>query len=97
MRPYPPVLAGKLYPKGIPTIPETQLEQYVRDNKIQLVVLAYSDVSYPEVRRRHMAIACLQIGLVYFAIALDRTGFKARLFVLSTVQYSLYLYILDKA
>jgi predicted GTPase len=49
MRPYPAVLAGKLYPRGIPTIPETQLEQYVRDNKIQLVVLAYSDVAYPEV------------------------------------------------
>lgn len=49
MRPYPAVLAGKLYPKGIPTIPESDLQRFIIDNKIQLVVLAYSDIAYPDV------------------------------------------------
>ena len=49
MRPYPASLAGKLYPKGIPTIPENLLASYIKENRIDLVVLAYSDIAYPDV------------------------------------------------
>jgi predicted GTPase len=45
-RKYPASLAGKLYPKGIPILAEEDLEQIIRDHKVQEVVFAYSDVPY---------------------------------------------------
>ena len=45
-RKYPASLAGKLYPKGIPILAESDLEQIVRREKIDEVVFAYSDVPY---------------------------------------------------
>jgi predicted GTPase len=45
-RTYPPVLAGELYPEGIPIHPESALEDLVRVEKVDEVVFAYSDVSY---------------------------------------------------
>ncbi|MFQ5794595.1 MAG: cyclic 2,3-diphosphoglycerate synthase [Candidatus Bipolaricaulia bacterium] len=44
-RRYPPELAGDLYPDGIPIEPETKLEALIRDEQIDEVVFAYSDVS----------------------------------------------------
>ncbi len=43
---YPPVLAGKFYPKGIPILPEEELEGLIRKHKVDTVVLAYSDLAY---------------------------------------------------
>ena len=43
---YPPVLAGRLYPDGIPIKAEEKLPELIRDNSIDTVVFAYSDVSY---------------------------------------------------
>jgi predicted GTPase len=45
-RKYPASLAGKLYPQGIPILPEAELEQIIRKNKVTEVVFAYSDVPY---------------------------------------------------
>jgi len=45
-RTYPVDLAGPLYPAGIPIYPESQLEQLIRDLKVQQVVFAYSDVTH---------------------------------------------------
>ncbi len=44
-RTYPAALAGALYPKGIPIVPEAQLPQLVRDSAIDEVIFAYSDTS----------------------------------------------------
>jgi predicted GTPase len=46
MRPYPRSLAGRLYPKGIPTYPERDLARLVQELKADEVVFAYSDVSH---------------------------------------------------
>ncbi|MHC4547366.1 MAG: cyclic 2,3-diphosphoglycerate synthase [Planctomycetota bacterium] len=46
---YPPVLAGPRYPKGIPILPEDELEDLIRDRGVDEVVFAYSDVSYDHV------------------------------------------------
>jgi predicted GTPase len=46
---YPKELAGKLYPKGIPIYPEEQLPQLIKNFDVDLVVLAYSDLSHKEV------------------------------------------------
>jgi len=45
-RVYPPSLAGKLYPKGIPIHPESDLEKLVRENAIDEVWFSYSDVPH---------------------------------------------------
>ena len=44
-RRYPRALAGDLYPKGIPIVPEQELESLIRDQGVQEVVFSYSDVS----------------------------------------------------
>ncbi|MBD3368873.1 GTPase [Candidatus Fermentibacteria bacterium] len=44
-RKYPPELAGKLYPEGIPIMPEDELEEIVGDFGVELCVLSYSDLS----------------------------------------------------
>jgi len=49
---YPPVLAGPLYPKGIPIHPEEQLAELIRRHKADEVVFAYSDVSHEYVMHR---------------------------------------------
>lgn len=43
---YPKELAGKLYPKGIPIYPESDLVKLIKENGINLVVFAYHDMSY---------------------------------------------------
>jgi len=45
-RKYPAVLAGKLYPKGIPIEAESELDRLIADYKVDDVHLAYSDLPY---------------------------------------------------
>jgi predicted GTPase len=45
-RKYPPELAGKLYPEGIPIFPEQDLEKLIKELDVEETVLAYSDVSH---------------------------------------------------
>src|SRR5437667_6351768 len=48
-RRYPAGLAGSLYPDGIPILPESALEQLIREHEIDEVVFAYSDVTHEHV------------------------------------------------
>ncbi|MGV8038807.1 MAG: cyclic 2,3-diphosphoglycerate synthase [Thermoanaerobaculaceae bacterium] len=45
-RMYPPVLAGPLYPNGIPIFGEEELERLVKELKVDEVWFSYSDVSH---------------------------------------------------
>jgi predicted GTPase len=45
-RRYPAVLAGRLYPDGIPIHPESELENLIKAHGVEEVVFAYSDVPY---------------------------------------------------
>ncbi|MFQ5453590.1 MAG: GTP-binding protein, partial [Candidatus Zixiibacteriota bacterium] len=45
-RKYPPKLAGKLYPKGIPIYEESKLLDLINKHKIDEVIFSYSDVPY---------------------------------------------------
>lgn len=49
---YPPELAGKLYPNGIPIRSEEDLGQLIEEHKVDDVVFSYSDVSYEYVMHR---------------------------------------------
>jgi predicted GTPase len=59
-RTYPPVLAGPGYPKGIPILPEADLAAFVRKEKVDEVMLAYSDLPNTEVM--HKAAIALAAG-----------------------------------
>ncbi len=48
-RRYPTSLAGSLYPSGIPILPENHLERIIKDNAVDVAVLAYSDLLYKDV------------------------------------------------
>jgi predicted GTPase len=51
-RAYPPQLAGARYPDGIPIVPEEELGALITKEAVELVVFAYSDVSYDYVMHR---------------------------------------------
>jgi predicted GTPase len=59
-RRYPPELAGERYPNGIQIHPEDQLEQLIRDLRVEDVVFSYSDVSHEFVM--HMASRVMAAG-----------------------------------
>nr|ABD75764.1 hypothetical protein [uncultured bacterium] len=48
-RKYPPELAGKLYPEGIPIYAEAELPRLIRDLKVETCVFSYSDLPYQKV------------------------------------------------
>jgi len=45
-RKYPPELSGRLYPKGIPIYPESELPSLIKKYEADEVVFSYSDVSF---------------------------------------------------
>ncbi len=51
-RVFPPSLAGPRYPKGIPIRAEAELAALIRSEKIDEVVLAYSDLSHLDVMHK---------------------------------------------
>jgi len=59
-RRYPASLAGPGYPEGIPIVPEAELPELIRREKVDLVMLAYSDLSEADVM--HKASAVLAAG-----------------------------------
>lgn len=59
-RTYPPELAGERYPKGIPIVPEKDLESVIASQGVGQVVFAYSDVSHEHVM--HQAARSLAAG-----------------------------------
>src|SRR5919199_5529819 len=66
-RVYPHELAGSLYPDGIPILPESALEQLVREHEIDEVVFAYSDVTHEHVM--HVGSRALAAGASYRLIS----------------------------
>jgi predicted GTPase len=59
-RVYPPLLAGDLYPDGIPIRPEAELADLIREHEVDDVVFSYSDVTHEHVM--HVASRALAAG-----------------------------------
>jgi predicted GTPase len=55
-RTYPASLAGKLYPDGIPILDETLLPELLKNESVDEVVFAYSDVSHEELMHKGSAV-----------------------------------------
>lgn len=72
---YPPELAGELYPHGIPILPETELAALIREQDIDEVVFAYSDVSHEYVM--HRASTVLAAGADFRLMGPKTTALKA--------------------
>jgi predicted GTPase len=70
-RRYPPELAGDLYPQGIPIVPEDDLERVIRDEHVDTVAFAYSDVSHEHVM--HSASRALAEGADFLLLGPART------------------------
>ncbi|GAM11611.1 cyclic 2,3-diphosphoglycerate synthetase [Geobacter sp. OR-1] len=80
-RRYPAVLAGSLYPAGIPIYPEEQLLELIRRLKAEQIVFAYSDVSHENLM--HKASTVLASGADFCLLGPDATMLKSRLPVIS--------------
>ncbi|MEW6580591.1 MAG: GTP-binding protein, partial [Chloroflexota bacterium] len=72
---YPPELSGPLYPEGIPIYPENDLAALIREQAIDEVVFAYSDVSHEYVM--HKASLVLAAGADYRLIGPKQTMLKS--------------------
>lgn len=70
-RKYPPELAGKLYPDGIPIYAESELPSLIRKYNVELVVFAYSDVPHEYVM--HIGSLALAMGTDYMLLGPDST------------------------
>jgi predicted GTPase len=70
-RRYPPSLAGPLYPDGIPVYPEEDLAALIDSERVDEVVLAYSDLSHAEVM--HKASTVLAAGADFRLAGPNRT------------------------
>src|ERR1044071_3031381 len=66
-RVYPAELAGNLYPDGIPIRPEHELEALIREQRVDEVVFAYSDVTHEHVM--HIGSRALAAGASYRLIS----------------------------
>jgi predicted GTPase len=75
-RGYPVELAGPLYDRPIPIVPEGELERLIRERDIDTVVFAYSDVSHETVM--HAASRVLAAGADFSLPGPRRTMLESR-------------------
>jgi predicted GTPase len=70
-RVYPASLAGPLYPDGVPIVPEARLADLIADERVDEVVLAYSDLAHADVM--HAASRVLAAGADFRLLGPRRT------------------------
>src|SRR2546422_380938 len=80
-RKYPPSLAGKLYPEGIPIFPEEELPRLIERFGAQTCVFAYSDVDYSYIGHR-IALANAH-GAEFLLLGAEETMLKAKVPVIA--------------
>ncbi len=80
-RVYPPVLAGKLYPNGIPIYPESELSNLIKKYKVDRVVFAYSDTPHEYVM--HKASEAMAAGADFWLMGPETTMLKSKVPVIS--------------
>lgn len=80
-REYPAELAGKLYPDGIPILPESDLEDLIAEHDIDVVFLSYSDLPHEYVM--HKASQVLAAGADFSLLGPNNMQLKAKVPVIS--------------
>jgi len=80
-RKYPAVLAGKLYPNGIPIHEEVEMSELIKKHHIDEVVFAYSDVNFNYVMEKgSLVLAC---GADYKLLSGEHTWIESKKPVIS--------------
>ncbi|MGH2575581.1 MAG: cyclic 2,3-diphosphoglycerate synthase [Ignavibacteria bacterium] len=82
-RKYPPSLSGKLYPKGIPIYPESELIKLIKKNSIDEVVFSYSDISFSYVMSKGAEINAA--GASFLMLGANQTMIKSSKSVIAVV------------
>jgi len=80
-RRYPTVLAGPLYPDGIPIVPEEQMESLITEEGVNTVVFSYSDVSHNQVM--DLASRAIASGADFLLLGANHTMIESRVPVIS--------------
>jgi len=73
---YPPELSGELYPEGVRVFPEEQLSELIREHKVDLVALSYSDIPHLEVM--HKAGIVMAEGADFILIGATYTMLRSK-------------------
>jgi predicted GTPase len=80
-RKYPKELAGKGYPNGIPTLPESKLKEIIKKEMIDVAVMSYSDLSHLEVM--HKASIANAAGADFWTMGGKSTMLESKKLVIS--------------
>lgn len=80
-RRYPAELAGPLYPDGIPIVPEEELERLIKEERANVAVFSYSDVSH--VRVMNLASRVLARGADFLLLSAEKTMLRSKVPVVS--------------
>ncbi|MFH1829660.1 MAG: cyclic 2,3-diphosphoglycerate synthase [Pseudomonadota bacterium] len=80
-RKYPSALSGNNYPNGIPIYSEEELTEIIKNERIDLVVFSYSDVSHEYVMQKGSQV--LAAGADYMLLSPHSTQIKASVPVIS--------------
>jgi predicted GTPase len=75
-RKYPPELAGKLYPEGIAIHDEKKLTKLIKENNVDTVVFAYSDVTYSYVMNKSAVVNAA--GADFMLMGTNNTQIKSK-------------------
>lgn len=78
---YPPKLSGSLYPEGIPIYSEKALKQLIKNNSVDSVVFAYSDVTHEYVMSKASMVTSL--GANFILLSTNNTMLKANIPVIA--------------
>jgi predicted GTPase len=80
-RKYPSILAGRLYPEGIPIYPEEEISSLIKKNEVSEVYFSYSDVSHENVM--HKASHVMAAGASFVLLGPLETMIRSKLPVIS--------------
>ncbi len=72
---YPPSLSGTLYPNGISIRPETELEEIIKKENVEIVLFSYSDVPHEYVM--HKASTVIAAGADFMLSGVQKTMLKS--------------------
>jgi predicted GTPase len=80
-RRYPPALAGRAYPRGIPIHPESELKQLIQKFNIDVVVFSYSDIAHTYVM--HKASEVIAAGADFWLMGMRSSILRSKRPVIS--------------
>ncbi len=82
-RKYPTALSGKLYPKGIPIYPESELLKLIKKYKADEVVFSYSDITFNYVMSKSAEV--MAEGASFKMLGYEQTAIKSKKPVIAVV------------